>query len=85
MEMKKMHGMPMNHGMKGHGMAGGCPMCGGMAGKADIVIENTPDGAVVKITSKDPEAVKKIQEHLAKMKAACCKPATSPEQEKVKK
>lgn len=79
MRMKKMHGMPMKHGMMGHGMEGGCPMCGGMAGKADISIENTPDGAVVKITSKDPEAVKKIQEHLAKMKAACSKPATCPE------
>lgn len=81
MRMKKMHGMPMKPGMMGHGMAGGCPMCGGMAGKADIAIENTPDGAVVKITSKDPEAVKKIQEHLAAMKAAC-KPATSPEAKK---
>lgn len=62
MQMKKMHGM-----------AGGCPMCGGMAGKADIAVENTADGAVVRITSKDPEAVKKIQEHLAAMKAACDK------------
>jgi Cu+-exporting ATPase len=84
MRMKKMHGMPMKPGMMGHGMAGGCPLCGGMAGKAEIAVENTKDGVVVKITSKDPEAVKMIQEHLAKMKAACV-PATCPEQEKVKK
>ncbi len=84
MRMKKMHGMRMKPGMMGHGMAGGCPICGGMAGKADIAVENIKDGVVVKITSKDPEAVKLIQEHLAKMKAAC-DPATCPEQEKVKK
>jgi YHS domain-containing protein len=78
MRMKKMHGMPMKPGMMGHGMAGGCPMCGGMAGKADFAVENTADGVVVKITSKDPAAVKMIQEHLAKMKAACA-PATCPE------
>ena len=45
-------------------------MCGGVAGKADIVVENTPDGAVVRISSKDPETVKMIQEHLAAMKSA---------------
>jgi YHS domain-containing protein len=86
MRMKMMHGMPMKPGMMGHGhgMAGGCPMCGGMAGKAEIAVENTADGVVVKITSKDPEAVKMIQEHLAKMKAAC-EPATCPEAAKVKK
>jgi Cu+-exporting ATPase len=83
MRMKMMHRMPMKPGMMGHGMAGGCPMCGGMAGKAEIAVENTKDGVVVKIISKDPEAVKMIQEHLAKMKAAC-EPATCPEHEKVK-
>jgi YHS domain-containing protein len=81
MRMKMMHGMPMKPGMTGHGMAGGCPICGGMAGKAEIAVENTKDGAVVRITSKDPEAVKMIQEHLAKMKAAC-DPATCPEAKK---
>lgn len=68
MRMKGMHEMPMKPGMKGHGMAGGCPLCGG---KAEIAVENTADGAVVRISSKDPEAVKMIQEHLAAMKAAC--------------
>jgi YHS domain-containing protein len=68
MRMKGMHGMPMKPGMMGHGMAGGCPLC---SGKAEIAVENTTDGAVVRISSKDPEAVKMIQEHLAAMKAAC--------------
>ena len=51
-------------------MAGGpCPLCAGLAGKAEIVVENTPDGAVVRISSKDPATVKMIQEHLAAVKA----------------
>ncbi len=72
MRMKRMsgHGMAMKPGMMGHRTGGGCPMCGGLAGKADIVVENTPDGAVVRISSKDPETVKMIQEHLAAMKSA---------------
>lgn len=81
MPMVMMHGMPMKPGMTGHGMEAGCPLCGGMAGKAEIAVENTKDGVVVKIASNDPEAVKMIQEHLAKMKAAC-DPATCPEAKK---
>ncbi len=81
MRMKMMHKMPMKPGMMGHMSAGGFPMWGGMAGKAEIAVENTPDGAVVRITSKDPEAVKMIQEHLAAMKAAR-DAATCPEAKK---
>jgi YHS domain-containing protein len=71
MKMVKMNQMPGMHGRMGGGMAGGCPMCGGLAGKAEIVVENTKDGVVVKVTSKDPEVVKMIQERLAAKKAAC--------------
>lgn len=86
--MMMRHGMRM--GMHGHGMgvmggAGmmpGCPCCGGMAnpmmsGEVERKVEKTADGVVVRITSKDPELVKKIQAHfdmmakmMEKMKAA---------------
>ena len=77
MKMKMTHKMPMKPGMMGHMGLGACLM----AGKTEIAVENTPDGAVVRITSKDPEAVKMIQEHLAAMKTACA-PATCPEAKK---
>ena len=70
MKMRMMHGTAPKPGMMFRHMEGGCPMCGGLSGKADIVVENTADGAVVRISSKDPEAVKMIQKHLAEMKAA---------------
>ncbi len=88
MRMKRMPGMAMKHGMMGPMTPGACPLCGGMAGKAEVVVENTADGAVVRISSKDPEAVKLIQKHLAAMKAAGG-PATCPKarkaEEKVEK
>jgi YHS domain-containing protein len=78
-------------GMMGHGMMGRGMMMGGgmvpptMREVVDIVVENTVDGATLKVTSKDPETVKLIQEHFARMKenretmkkaaedqAACC-------------
>ncbi len=70
MRMKRMQGTEMMPGMKGHMSTGGFPMWRALPEKADIAVENTADGAVVRITSKDPEAVKMIQEHLAAMKAA---------------
>jgi len=39
----------------------------------EVNIENLEDGIAIKITSKDAEVVKKIQEHAAKMKAHCSK------------
>ena len=83
MRMKKMHGMAMKPCMMGPGMADGCLLSGGLAGKADIVVENTADGVAVRISSKDPEAVKMIQKHAAAMKAAC-DPASCPKHEKAK-
>jgi YHS domain-containing protein len=63
--------MPMAHGQAGmeamHGQ--GCPMMGMMSLKdVEIVSENLEDGAVIKITAKDPETVKKIREMAAKIK-----------------
>jgi YHS domain-containing protein len=52
-------------GAKAMGCSMSCPL---QAEGVEWVVENTPDGAVVKFTSKNPETVKAIQEHLAKMK-----------------
>ncbi len=64
--------MAMNGKMGGSeagAKATGCSMmCPLHAEGVEWVVTNTPDGAVVKITSKDPARVKAIQEHLAKMK-----------------
>ena len=51
-----------------HGQMGGTMSCPLRAEGVEWTVENTPDGAVVKITSKNPETVKAIQEHLARMK-----------------
>ena len=63
--------MPMAHGQAGmetmHGQS--CPMIGMMSLKdVQIVSENLKDGVVIKITAKDPETVKKIQDMAAKIK-----------------
>jgi YHS domain-containing protein len=44
---------------------GGCPM---MMTDVDHKVETTKDGVVVTLTSKNPETVKKIHEHAARMK-----------------
>jgi len=50
--------------------------------KIEVAVENTKDGAALKVTSKDPEVVKAIQvhmaEHLAMMKKAKEAAATAP-------
>ena len=77
-------GKMMGQGMQGHGMMGkgccgtmgqgmmahGCPMMGEDVEKK---VENTADGVTIKISSKNPETVKKIQEHVAKMGECCAK------------
>lgn len=75
--MMRMHrpGRPMRPGMMGGHMSGACPMCAGLAGKADIAVEKTADGVIVRISSKDPETVKMIQDHAAAMKEAAAAPA----------
>ena len=45
-----------------------CPL---LAKDVEMTVENLPDGVDLKFTSKNPETVKKIQEHLAEMKSGC--------------
>jgi YHS domain-containing protein len=61
-----------------------CPMMGVMNHKdIEMNVENIQDGIAVKITSKNADVVKKIQEMAAKMKEMCCKKEA--EKEEVKK
>lgn len=72
----------MMHGRMAHGR--GMMMAGGMllfSKDVEISIENTPDGAVIKLSSKNPDLVKVIQGHAAIIKLmrekgqACCQKA----------
>jgi len=71
------HGTRMGRGMgpmsmmMGHGMASDCPMCAMKSTGLETTVENTKDGVVVKITAKDAEKVKMIQDKWAQKKAAC--------------
>ncbi len=65
-----MMGKGMGHGMMAGGCCQGCPMMGADVEKK---VENTADGVTIKISSKNPETVKKIQEHVAKMGECCAK------------
>jgi len=79
MSMKHMHGeekmhskmMQMKMHKKGKEKAC-CPMMPLMCSKdIEVNVENLEDGVAVKITSKNEEVVKKIQEGVAKMKEMC--------------
>lgn len=62
----------MAHGQGGMEMkeAGVCPMMDMMGLEGVMVVtENTKDGIVIRLTAKDPETVKKIQDMGAKIKA----------------
>jgi YHS domain-containing protein len=89
--------MPQEQGMMQHGQMGGCQkMKMGAEGQGcamncplhskdvEMKTENVTDGVVLKVTSKNPEMVKKIQEHFAKMKACREKAAAAPKQEEKK-
>jgi YHS domain-containing protein len=96
MKHEGMAGCPMMRGnmaMGGHmgpmGMRGRGMMAPGMGqlfmlygDKIEMAVENTKDGAVLKVTSKDPEVVKAIQvhmaEHMAMMKKMKEAPAKAP-------
>jgi len=66
-----MHGQQMQ--MKpGEKMAGGMATCPMMLQDVEKKFENTKDGVVITLTSKNPETVKKIQEHAAMMKEGKC-------------
>jgi len=62
-------GMGMMHGQEPAHMHGetadACPM---ILDGVERKVENTKDGVIITLTSKDPETVKKIQDRLAKMK-----------------
>lgn len=70
MRQPGMAGRPMTMGRMGMGM--GMPG-GGMlprlfmlyGDKIEVAVENTKDGAMLTVTSKDPEVVKAIQVHMA--------------------
>ena len=84
-------GMMMRGRMGHRGMMAGRPMMAapGLAqllrlygDKIEVAVENTKDGAALKVTSKDPEVVKAIQvhmaEHIAMMKKMKEAAATTP-------
>jgi YHS domain-containing protein len=71
----KMHGrmgrMGMMHGGKGMRMRGGMgmgmacgPDCPLLGADVEMTVETTKDGVILKVTSKTPETVKAIQEHM---------------------
>jgi YHS domain-containing protein len=84
----KMMGGQMGHmGMPKRPMmgAGFAPLFMLYGDKIEVTVENTKDGAVLKVASKDPEVVKAIQVHLAehlammkKMKEADAKAPMAP-------
>jgi hypothetical protein len=67
-EAKGCQMMGQGQGMKAGSCCADCPM---MSKDVEKKIENTPDGVIVMLTSKNPETVKKLQEHFAKMAAGC--------------
>jgi YHS domain-containing protein len=70
----KMSRMPMGHGRMGAPGMGMGPLFLLYGDKVEVTVENTKDGAVLKVSSKDPEVAKAIQvhmaEHVAMMKKA---------------
>ena len=92
MAKKKM--MHMEHTDKEHMHKKGeekacCPMMGMMSSKdVEMNVENLKDGIAVKLTSKNADVAKKLQEMAAKMKEMCCQKEAKKEEvkkEKVKK
>ncbi|MFQ6082063.1 MAG: heavy metal-binding domain-containing protein [Candidatus Aminicenantia bacterium] len=85
LEKKMMVKKHMHAHMKAEGKAC-CTMMHLMGCKdAEINVENLEDGVAVKITSKNAEVVKKIQEVAAKMKASCPKKAKECKKKKTEK
>lgn len=62
--LAKVQGAAAGGMMMGGGKMEGCPM---MLADVDKKVQNTKDGAIVTLSSKNAETVKKIQEHAAKM------------------
>ncbi len=77
-KMKHKEHMEMEHKEKAC-----CPMMEMMSHKdIEMKIENLKDGIAVKITSKNADVAKKLQEMSAKMKGMCCKKEAKKEVEK---
>lgn len=71
MKLKKKHMHVHMHKAEGKTC---CAMMGLMSCKdIEMKIEKLEDGVAVKLTSKNPEVVTKIQEHTTKMKEMCAK------------
>jgi YHS domain-containing protein len=89
-DMPQAQGMMMPPGQMGccqqmrMGPQGGAVNCPFFSKDVDIKTENLADGVAVKITSKDPEMVKKIQENFASMEACWQKTGASPKPEEKK-
>jgi hypothetical protein len=64
---QRMHGGMMHHQM----------MCGEMASQADITVENTKEGAIIRFKAKDPAQVGRVQQ-LAQMMQDCMRSAPPP-------
>jgi hypothetical protein len=60
-----MQGMPMGDG----GMMGGMP-CSEMMGGADVTVQNTKDGATIRLRAKSKDQVQHVQ-HMAQMMKSC--------------
>ena len=60
----------MMGGMGGSSMMGSEGMCGQMGGMADVKVEQTRDGAVLRLTARSPENVQQVQQH-AQMMQRC--------------
>lgn len=84
-KMMKMEQMHAHMGMHKKEEGKACCAMMAMMGAKDVemMVENLEDGIAVKITSKNPDVVKKIQEYAVKMKEMCKeKPTCSKEEAK---
>lgn len=85
MPAEHMHGMMEEHEQMMHMPKEGKSCCAmmGMMGLEDVEvnIENLEDGIAVRVTSQNAEAVKKLQEHAAKMKEMHSKPKEAKKEE----
>lgn len=52
-------------------------MCGQMQAQADVKVEKTPDGAVLRLSAKDPKNVAAVQQH-AEMMSRCMRMSDPP-------
>jgi len=70
-QMGMMHGQMMGQQAKA-GEQMGCDMqnCPMMLADVEKKVQNTPNGVIITVTSKNAETVKKLQEHAAKMAEA---------------